>query len=390
MATGIDRAAAEEVARNAMAALQRGDGTLAKEQFARLVEGGHATAAMRMMLARACQMSGDPKGAAQALDTVLAAEPGNVRALLMRGDAFRIAGDLRAAASFFQAALKAAAAMAAVPPDLAAGLQQAQAFVADSADRFTSAVREAVAGMDGPESWRIRHAMEMLTGEREVHYQQPSVLYFPYLPQRQFYEREEFGWTAGLEAETPAIQAELAALLDEGARFDPYVQPEENRPHRDFHGMHGDPSWTAFYLWKDGALVDDNAARCPRTAAALESLPLSRVGSRTPSVLFSLLRPGAHIPPHFGMLNCRLICHLPLIVPPGCWLRVGNEKREWQEGKLLIFDDSMEHEAKNCSDSLRVVLLFDVWRPELSEAEQRGVSAIFEAIDRLGGVPEED
>ena len=49
------------------------------------------------------------------------------------------------------------------------------------------------------------------------------------------------------------------------------------------------------------------------------------------------------------MLNTRLICHLPLIVPNGCWLRVGNETREWEEGKLLIFDDSIEHEAKNPS-----------------------------------------
>jgi hypothetical protein len=82
---------------------------------------------------------------------------------------------------------------------------------------------------------------------------------------------------------------------------------------------------------------------------ALAKVPLSRIGSRTPSVFFSRLEPGAKIPPHTGMLNCRLICHLPLIVPAGCWLRVGNERREWREGELLIFDDSIEHEASNPS-----------------------------------------
>jgi aspartyl/asparaginyl beta-hydroxylase (cupin superfamily) len=87
------------------------------------------------------------------------------------------------------------------------------------------------------------------------------------------------------------------------------------------------------------------------------------------------------------MLNGRLICHLPLIVPAGCWLRVGNETREWEEGRLLIFDDSIEHEAMNPTSELRIILLFDIWRPELSEAERRGVSAIFEAIDGYGKAP---
>ena len=115
---------------------------------------------------------------------------------------------------------------------------------------------------------------------------------------------------------------------------------------------------------------------------------MSNIGARTPAVLFSKLEPGAHIPPHHGMLNCRLICHLPLIVPDGCWLRVGNETREWQEGKLLIFDDSIEHEAKNPSGEMRIILLFDIWRPELSEAERQGISAIFDAIDTFQTLPD--
>jgi aspartyl/asparaginyl beta-hydroxylase (cupin superfamily) len=81
------------------------------------------------------------------------------------------------------------------------------------------------------------------------------------------------------------------------------------------------------------------------------------------------------------MLNARLICHLPLIVPPGCGFRVGNEVRQWEEGKLLIFDDTIEHEAWNDSNEDRVVLIFDIWRPELSEAERGAVAAMFEAVD---------
>ena len=375
-----------------MAALNRGDGEAAQDQFARLVGGGHATIPMRLMLARACRLSGNLEAETAALDELLQKDPGNLRGLLMRGDCSRRSGDVRAAATFFTTAITVAGRSTAVPADAAQDLREAEEYLEQTSREFAQAVEEAASDAvgDSPEGWRIRHAADIATGKREIFLQQPTVLYFPYLPQRQFYEREEFGWVAGLEAETPAIKEEVEALLSEGAPFEPYVQAEENRPHRDFHGLHGDPSWSAFYLWNNGALIEENAARCPRTVKALEKVPLTRIGGRTPAVLFSLLRPGAHIPPHNGMLNCRLIGHLPLIVPPGCWLRVGNETREWEEGEVLIFDDSIEHEARNPSDRLRVILLFDMWRPELNPADKEGVSAIFSAIDRLGGVPDED
>jgi len=103
-------------------------------------------------------------------------------------------------------------------------------------------------------------------------------------------------------------------------------------------------------------------------------------------VLFSLLRPGAHIAPHHGFMNGRYICHLPLIVPDDCAMRVGSETRPWAEGKACVFDDSIEHEAWNRhADRLRVVLIFDVWRPELSGEERELIGAILNAVDDYGG-----
>ncbi len=81
------------------------------------------------------------------------------------------------------------------------------------------------------------------------------------------------------------------------------------------------------------------------------------------------------------MINTRLVCHLPLIVPPGCGFRVGGETRLWEEGQLLIFDDTIEHEAWNEGQSERVVLIFDVWHPDLDAEERRAISVMFEAID---------
>jgi aspartyl/asparaginyl beta-hydroxylase (cupin superfamily) len=119
--------------------------------------------------------------------------------------------------------------------------------------------------------------------------------------------------------------------------------------------------------------------------AALEQVPAPYVAGQTPCALFSKLAPGASIPPHHGVFTTRLICHLPLIVPENCGaLRVGNYQREWREGEAFVFDDSVEHEAWNHSAQPRVVLLFDVWRPELTEEERHWVSQMLLAVDAYG------
>ena len=322
------------------------------------------------------------------LDVLLAREPANIQALLLKGDFLRAARDERGATTFYQAALRAAAKGA--PAGLAGDLRRAEALVAQAGGHYRLHLERWLdeAGL-APEqvSERFAASLRILFGERQAAMakQRPSVFYFDGLPQREFYERGEFPWLPALEAETGAIRAELLAILADERGVRPYVVRERNRPHHNFHGLTDNPSWSAFYLIEDGAPNAENAARCPRTMAALATLPLCAMPGWTPSVLFSLLRPGARIPAHTGMLNARLICHLPLIVPPGCGLRVGGETRGWAEGETLIFDDSIEHEAWNGSGRLRAVLLFDIWRPELDEKERRAVRAMFEAIDAYRG-----
>ena len=305
-----------------------------------------------------------------------------VAALLARGDEQAARNDPRAAIAFYQAALRAAPANPAA--DLGERLRRAQIFVQDRVAEFgraLDATRAAVDPADPVAALRLNHALDLVKGQRQLFPQQPSMFYYPYLAQRQFFEREEFAWAPALEAATAEITSELNALVAGGADFRPYVENNPNRPSRDFHGLNENDAWTALYLWKNGVMNPAVAERCPATVRALEQVPLSYIGERTPSVFFSRLAPGAHIPPHTGMLNSRLICHLPLMVPDGCWLRVGNETREWQAGELLIFDDSIEHEARNPSAETRIVLIFDIWRPELTQAERDGISAIFNAID---------
>jgi aspartyl/asparaginyl beta-hydroxylase (cupin superfamily) len=105
------------------------------------------------------------------------------------------------------------------------------------------------------------------------------------------------------------------------------------------------------------------------------------LGLISPSLYFSVLEPRSRIAPHKGITNARLIAHFPLIVPDNCGFRVGSETRRWEPGKALIFDDMTNHEAWNDSDRIRVVLIADLWRPELTQWERSAVSALMDCPD---------
>ena len=119
--------------------------------------------------------------------------------------------------------------------------------------------------------------------------------------------------------------------------------------------------------------------------AAVRRLPQAEVPLRSPSALFSVLQPRTRIPPHNGVANFRLVVHLPLILPGSCGFRVGGETREWRYGQAWAFDDTIEHEAWNDSDAVRVILICDIWSPRLSPEERRTIAAVIAATDGFHG-----
>jgi aspartyl/asparaginyl beta-hydroxylase (cupin superfamily) len=275
-----------------------------------------------------------------------------------------------------------------VPRETAALLARAK----EACDRFARDYQEyletslAAKGFDPARSSpRFAQSLDLILGRKRIFLQQPKYYYFPGLPQLQFYERSLFPWFDEIEAATADIRAELEPVLAESGSFAPYVQGHANRPKKDEMGMLNNPAWSAYYLWKNGEPVAENVSRFPRTMHALRNAPLAHVPNRSPSVLFSLLRPGAHIPPHNGLVNTRLICHLPVIVPGKCRFRVGNETRDWVEGKGWAFDDSIEHEAWNGSDQPRAVLILDIWNPAVSVAERELVRTAIAGVNDYYG-----
>jgi len=185
---------------------------------------------------------------------------------------------------------------------------------------------------------------------------QRPAYYLPGVPARTFYEPSDFPWVKHLEDAFPAVKGELLEVLRrDGKGFKTYVSEADQR-------LDG---WNAFNFFFYGKKFEENCALCPRTTALLESLPRFE----RDHIMFSALNPHSHIPPHAGPMNGIIRGHLALIAPPGCYIRVGADERTWDEGKVLVFDDSFEHEVWNHSDQVRIVLFMNFWHPCLSAEE---------------------
>ncbi|HUQ13001.1 MAG TPA: aspartyl/asparaginyl beta-hydroxylase domain-containing protein, partial [Novosphingobium sp.] len=270
----------------------------------------------------------------------------------------------------------------AVAPELAAG----RAYVAAIQERLASASARALAPLaasfDETEARRTGAFVDLVLGRRQLFENRCDGVRYPFLPADEFFDRRHFPWFETLEAETAAIRDELAALLAAGDdALRPYIRLEEGLPDNLWSALDGSLDWGACFLYEYGEPNPEVLARCPRTTAAIERLPLARVPGRGPNVFFSLLSPGRRIPPHTGVTNTRAIVHLALDVPPGCGFRVGGDTRQWVEGRAFAFDDTIEHEAWNEGGRRRAVLILDCWNPHLSEREREAVAAYFAASD---------
>ena len=374
--------------RQGIDSLRRGEPLAARQLFEQAALAAPGDATVQLGLAYACTALNDHPAALVAVDAALRADPRMLRALLLKGDLMAATADERAAAAFYQAALQVLPADAQLPADLGLAVQRARQALEQLSNRFEGLIRGRLAASPAsqrPRSARFEQSLDLLVGKQQLYLQAPKLYCLPGLPHIAFFERQLFPWMDALEAQTVAIREELLALLQQPDRFAPYLERDAARPVLNDAGLLDNADWSACYLWRNGAPVEPNASRCPRTLAALADLPMPRIPGRAPNILFSQLKPGAHIPPHNGFVNTRLIVHLPLVVPSGCFFRVGNETREWQAGKAWAFDDTIEHEARNTSGQTRVVLLFEIWRPELSEDERAQVSALFEAIGQDQG-----
>lgn len=335
------------------------------------------------LLGWACFREGDDIAGEADADQALRANARSIRASLLKADILSARALHREANVYYRAVFELGSNRSDLPADLRDGVRRAGEIRARLAKDIFSYLQqdlERAGYTDNESSRRFTHALDLARGKRSAYVQQPRNFYFPELPNIQFYPRAMFPWLDALEAATDEITAELETVLSRNAAFSPYLKTLPHLPSQLDYPLVDSMDWSTSFLWKDGAPTAV-AADCPRTMALLEQAPLCRIPGRSPTAMFSQLKAGAHIRPHSGAVNTRLICHLPLVVPPNCQFRVGNEVRTWEKGKAWVFDDTIEHEAINRSDRSRVVLIFDIWRPELTEEERGLVSTLLESLD---------
>jgi aspartyl/asparaginyl beta-hydroxylase (cupin superfamily) len=369
---------AERLTREGIQALQLGRVPEARSRFEAAAAAGGASAQTWLLLAIACRAEEDSAAEEAALDKLLAVAPQVLRGLIMKGDCRLKAGEPRVAVSLYKNALRIAEGQTVPPPDVAE-LRRAEETVRRLDADFAAELEDSLSALGfSPEnrSARFQQSLDVMAGRKQIYYQEPTGYFYPGLPQTQYFDTADFGWAPALEAATDLIREELRAVLAQGLEgFRPYIQSDADHP-RD-HPLLDRKDWSALFLCENGRKDDGMIARCPKTWEAVQAAPQQWILRSSPTVMFSLLRPGTRIPAHSGVHNTRLTCHLPLIVPPDCGFRVGNEVRQWSEGKLLIFDDTIEHEAWNESKEDRVVLIFDIGRPDMSARELAEVAALF-------------
>ena len=336
-------------------------------------------------LATARRALGDMPGALEAVSGALRVDPLAFVPLMLKASLLDAMGEEDEAAALYAGAVFQAPPEDRLTPGMRAQLAHARArhaaHVAKTETRFEGVIAPALEGASPAEAKRIARFQSNVLRKTRPWHQEATHFHFPGLAEIEFFDTALFPGLAALEAETDAIRAELAALVASEARqLVPYVQYAPDAPHQ-MPGLNHSLDWSALHLVQMGARIEANAVHCPRTIAAYEALDTPDIPERGPNLMFSLLAPRTRIPPHHGVTNTRLVMHLPLIVPPGCGFRVGGETVEWVPGKALVFDDSIEHEAWNDSDELRVVLIGDLWRPELTQAERAAARAIIGASE---------
>jgi aspartyl/asparaginyl beta-hydroxylase (cupin superfamily) len=363
-------------------ALGRRDGAAAVRLIEEALREAPGDIDLRLQKAMALRLQGDLTGALAALDAALDLEPYHFVALLSKAAVVERLSGPRKAWQIYRNALKILPDP--LPTPLQPAVDRARQVVEETTDALTAFLADraapARARMDRTAGARFDEGLQIYAGRTRNYPSEGILLTYPRLPAIPFFDREHFPWFPELEAATDMIRGELEGVLTTmDADFAPYINVPPGAPVNQWEELNRSRLWSSLFLWKDGERQQEPCRRCPGTAALLDRLPLARQPGFAPTVIFSALEARTRIPPHTGSTNTRLLVHLPLILPGPARFRVGNETRNWRMGEAWAFDDTIDHEAWNDADALRVIMILDIWNPLITEDEREAVTALMNA-----------
>jgi aspartate beta-hydroxylase len=200
--------------------------------------------------------------------------------------------------------------------------------------------------------------------------------YLPELAAKPVYDPKQFWFTGFLEKNFDSIKNEIMGRYREGGMgFRPYDARLIDMG-----------KWEQLVLYEKGAIVERACEMLPVTSSLVSTISeTSSLGMTCVSVVY----PGTHIVPHCGPTNARLRVHLSISVPEGAYLEVGGERLNWKEGTCIVFDDSFEHQVWHRGDAARIVVIFDIWHPDLSPEDIQALSETMSVDDTIRSFMEE-
>ena len=292
------------------AALQRGDRRGALKLLLEAERVAPQNMALKMQRAMVSRAMGDLAGSLAALDEALNIDPYDYVARLSKGALIERMNGERAAATAYKNALALAPPDNELPSPLRAPTERARQVVARNMAALeahllarTGAVK---AELSGEARRRFDESVGIFAGRTKVYNQEPLLLHYPRLPAIPFYDRSLFPWFAELEAATDTIRGELeGALAAAKDEFTPYITYPKGVPVNQWGELNHSKRWSSFFLWRDGARQAEACKLCPKTAALLDSLPMSDLPGYAPTAMFSALDAKTRIPPHTGSTNVR-------------------------------------------------------------------------------------
>jgi aspartate beta-hydroxylase len=380
-------------------AMRRGDPARALTYLAPAVRAHPQLDALVVDFALAHLSAGGSAAAVSALESALTRTPSLLLGWLLLGQ-LKDASDDQAGANkaWYQAVSRARregrwSTSQNMPTHLIDVIAKAKARVAESRrELFFGCYEDLREEYGAQELSRVDRALSCYLRESEATpksaRQRPTFLYFPGLPDTPYLDPFSQPWAEQLQAAFPVIREEALRVIEEDAVLPAFVDVPKGRRMLDYVTGEGPaPAWEAFFFYRHGERFDANHERCPKTSALLDSLDLCHINGQAPEILYSILRPGSRIMPHYGVSNVRAVMHLPLLVPADCALNIVDMgEHRWEEGQLVMFDDTYLHEAWNRSTGTRVILLMDCWNPHLSIVERAAVRSLIETISSLNSI----
>ena len=386
--SSADTPSATDTSALAMRAISSGDAPRALQILKRALEIDPNSLVAWLNYSGLLRSTGQVEAALEAITQALRVEPRSFHALLMKASIFDAQDRFAEAGRTYALALLFAPPEAQLDHATRTAVARAREVYANYIEEFSSQIRASIdvrAGeADDGERRRFERFLDIVSGKSRVYEQHPTDYQFPGLPSIPFYDDAVFPWLPKFESYYEDILAELRAHIAGGMDdFAPYVQLPVGVPVDQWAELNHSITWSSLFVKKAGQVVAENAAAFPRTLEALSHIPQPVAPNRSPVAMFSALQPRTRIPPHHGVSNTRLVLHLPLIIPDHCGFRVGAETRPWKPGKAWVFDDTIEHEAWNDSDQLRVILIADLWSPYLTDYEREMYGVLMGAVDEF-------